>query len=251
MKTKLMRLQKFLANSGIDSRRKCENLIQEGHVRVNGKVVTELGFKIDPDKDRVNFDGKSLKPVRKFRTIMLNKPRGYECTTAANTKNIYELLKNIRERLVPAGRLDKISEGLLILSNDTRLIQKLTHPSFLCQKIYRVMVSGDLTPDMMQHLRDGVDIGDYVTRPAKVTFLRMGEKPGRKLLEFVLTEGKKRQIRLMCDAVGLEVHRLTRIQINGLLLRDLTPGHWKDLTEKELKLLTTPMKGEIKATEEE
>lgn len=245
MKTKEMRLQKFLANAGIDSRRKCENLIQEGLVRVNGKVVTELGFKINPEKDRINFNGKSLKPVKKFRTIMLNKPRGYECTTAANTKNIYELLTNIRERLVPAGRLDKISEGLLILSNDTRLIQKLTHPSFLCQKIYRVMVSGDLTPDKTQQLRDGIDIGDYVTQPCKVTFLRMGEKPGRKLLEFMLTEGKKRQIRLMCEAVGLEVHRLTRVQINGLLLKDLSPGHWKDLTEKELMLVSTPMKSEL------
>ena len=234
-----IRLQKFLANHGIDSRRKCEKLILEGRVRLNGKIVTELGTTLDPVRDRVFFEGKRLGKITRHRTILFYKPRGYECTTSKEVKNIYELLTSIKEKLVTAGRLDKKSEGMLILSNDTDLIHRLTHPSFEGRKVYYVMVSGEISQTVMKGLHRGVVIDGKLAKAESIKILRPGEKPGRYLLEFILKEGRKRQIRQTCEENGLTVHRLARIQINGLRMRNLKPGQWRDLTQEELVWLMT------------
>jgi pseudouridine synthase len=243
-KTKSMRLQKYLAHQGIDSRRRCEEYIRQGLVKVNGQIVTQLGTKIDPEKDRVEVSEKTIQKTKEqYRTILLYKPRGYVCTTAEGEgKTIYTLISDIGQKLVPIGRLDKKSEGLLLMSNDGELVHRLTHPSFGHSKTYHVMVSGPFTDKTLQALNRPMQIDGYKIQPAKVCVLRPGKKTGRIFLEFVLKEGRKHQIRKMCEQNHLEVHRLIRVQSGHLTLAGVRPGTWRELSAKEVRSLGTPTK---------
>lgn len=237
-----IRLHKYLANLGVDSRRKCEEYILQGLVQVNGKIIKKLGTCIDPNRDKIIFNHKLIKQRKnKYKTLMLNKPRGYVCTTKKTEgRTVFELLKGINERLSTIGRLDKKSEGLLLLSNDGELVYQLSHPSFKHKKIYHVVVSGQsLTPthDTIKKLNTRLIIDGYLIQKPKVKYLRPGKIKGRYLLEFELIEGRKRQIRKMCELVHLNIHRLKRMQINNLFMKGLKPGQWRILNQKELSLL--------------
>ncbi len=236
-----IRLQKFLADRGIASRRQSAQYISDGRVKVNGKLTTEPGMRIDPAKDKIVFDDQPVSQTREsFRTIMLYKPRGYLCSTSsAQGKTVYELISGIKERLVPVGRLDKNSEGLLIMSNDGHLVLHLTHPRFEQEKTYHATVSGEMNDQTLAILRSAMVIEGYKIRPATVKLLRESEKPGRFMLEFVLKEGRKRQIRHMCENANLTIHRLVRVKIKNLSLGGVKPGKWRDLTAEELRSLSS------------
>jgi len=234
-----VRLQKFLSERGVASRRHVVMIIMGGRVRVNNKVVREPGARIHPIKDKVIVNGKLLPSAKpEHRTILLNKPRGYICSASDHDgQTVYDLLPKTGERLVPVGRLDKNSEGLLLLSNDGDLVHKLTHPRFEQAKTYNATVSGNVNKEALDLLRSSMLIEGYRIRPAKVRVLRPSDKSGRWILEFILKEGRKRQIRMMCEQAGLKIHRLTRVKINGLSLAGLQTGKWRDLTPEELKEL--------------
>lgn len=234
-----IRLNKYLSSLGIESRRKCDEFIEKGFVQINGKTVTQLGTIIDDKKDNVVFNKKEIGKIKdNYRTIMLYKPRGYVCSTSeAEGKNVYSLLKNVTERVVSIGRLDKNSEGLLLFSNDGDLVYRLTHPSFDIKKIYNVTVSGNLSSLALRELNKPMKIDGYTIQPAKVIILRPSQKEGRLVLEFTLHEGRNRQIRKMCEQVGLNVHRLVRIQVKKLKIKGLHPGDYRDLTKNEIEAL--------------
>jgi len=234
-----IRLQKFMSNLGIDSRRNCEKHIANGLVKVNGKVVTEMGLTINPLKDKVIFDKRKINYHKnQTTTIILNKPRGYVCTSSKKEgRNIFELLKGINTKLSTIGRLDKNSEGLLLLSNDGELVYQLTHPSFEQEKIYQVMISGKFSKEVLKKLNERMLIDGYMIKEAKVRLLRPGVKENRFLLQFVLKEGRNKQIRNMCELNGLTVHRLTRVQVKKLTLKGIRPGKWRYLTVKEIQEL--------------
>ena len=231
-----IRLQKFLANSGVASRRKCEELILEGKVSVNGKVVEELGTKIDPTVDKVTYCGKLIHSADKMIYILLNKPIGY--VTTANDQfdrdTVLDLVK-VKERVVPVGRLDMYTSGALILTNDGDFVYKVTHPKHEITKTYTVTVHGIITNEAVDNLRQGVEIDDYVTRPAKVKILKTDEDKNISRLEITIHEGKNRQVRKMCEAVGYKVVALHRSKIGNIRVNDLKLGTWRYLTEKELK----------------
>ncbi len=232
-----MRLQKFLAGRGAGSRRACEALILAGRVQVNGHTAV-LGQSVVPATDRVLLDGRPVAsdaPVR--RAVLLNKPRGYQCTAAA-ARTVYDLLPPSDRALRIAGRLDKDSEGLVLLANDGDLLQRLMHPRHGCVKKYRVTVSGTVNPRVLQDLRAPLKMEDgYTTRPAAVAVLRAGGIAGRIVLEFKLAEGRNRQVRRLCERAGLRVHRLVRTGIGGLTLQGLRPGVWRKLTPLEIRAL--------------
>ncbi len=238
MKDNKVRLQKFLADSGIASRRKSEELISEGRVKVNGRVAA-LGDKVDPIRDNVQVRGKNVRAVNEKRYIMLNKPRGFVTTMSdeMERKCVAELVKDVPVRVVPVGRLDKNSEGLLIMTNDGELANKLTHPSSHVNKTYRVTVDGKVSEEQIDKLCIGIDIdGDgRPTLPCDVFVI--DRKPDRTVLNFIISEGRNRQIRKMCEAVGLEVLRLKRTEIAGVKLGMLALGKWRDLNERELTRL--------------
>ncbi len=216
-----IRLQKFLAQCGIASRRKAEELILQGKVKVNGKPAI-LGDKVT-DKDKVFVSGKRIvMPRTKYRYIMLNKPRGFVTTMSdeKGRKCVAELVADVGERVYPIGRLDKDSEGMLVFTNDGEFANKVMHPRNSVYKFYRVTVRP----------------------PAIVHVLVQDKEANRVVLEMILHEGKNREIRKMCAAVGLEVARLRRTQIGGVKMGMLKQGDWRDLTEKEVKnLLANPI----------
>ena len=196
------RLQKYLANSGVASRRKCEELILQGKVEVNGKVVTKLGTKINQEKDIVKFDGKEVKQVKKMVYILLNKPIGY-VTTADDQfgrDTVLDLVK-VKERIVPVGRLDMYTSGALILTDDGEFVYKVTHPKHEITKTYTVTLKGLITPEEVKKLESGVDIGDFVTTKARVKILKIDQEQNKSRLEITIHEGKNRQIRRMCESV--------------------------------------------------
>jgi len=231
------RPQKFLAHAGLASRRTCEQWIVAGRVRVNGETVTVLGSQIDPQRDRVEVDGKRVTLPRAHTYWLLNKPTGYVCT-ARDPQGRPTVLSLVRtkERLYPVGRLDLDSEGLLLLTNDGELAQRLTHPSFEHEKEYTVWVTGRPTEHALQRLRVGIELEDGPTSPAQVTFLR--NESGGAWLRIVIHEGRKHQLRRMCEAVGLPVRRLIRVRMGPLMLGELKPGESRPLTRKEKSLLT-------------
>ncbi|MFC1497773.1 pseudouridine synthase [Verrucomicrobiota bacterium] len=236
MKSKPIRLQKFLAERGIASRRQCEKYITQGLVTVNGSIVTKPGTCIEPGKDKIFFDGQHISAQKKpCRTIMFYKPRGFICSVSSRQgRTIYEFLKDIKERLVPVGRLDKNSEGLLLMSNDGELVNHLTHPRFQQKKSYHVTVSGSVDNATLKKLRSRLVIDGYQIQPAEVRILKQAEKKqDRVILEFVLKEGRNRQIRKMCDHANLKIHRLTRTKVGKLTLKGLKPGQWRDLTKNK------------------
>ena len=236
---KAMRLQKFLAACGVASRRAAEELIAAGRVDVNGTTVSQQGTVVDPDKDTVLVDGVAVRlPAGKRRTIILHKPRGYVCSAAPTEgRTIYELLRDVTPKLAYAGRLDRNSEGLVVLSNDGDLVLRLTHPRFGHEKTYRVTVSGRVDDAVLARLNEPVLIEGYRTQPARASVLKTGDKAGRSILVIILREGRHHQVREMCRLCGLEVHRLVRTAIGGVSLRGLRPGEWRDLSEEEIGAL--------------
>lgn len=229
----LMRLQKFLSKAGICSRRKGEEYIKAGFIRVNNTVVTELGAKIDPVNDRVEFKGKAVIPENDLVYIALNKPKGYVASCSQPGEKIVLDLIDIPQRVYPIGRLDKDSTGLLILTNDGELHHRLLHPSFDHEKEYDVTVSKPITDGALQNIADGMPMMGTKTRPAKI--IRISSRRFR----LVLKEGKNRQIRRMVRKVGNHVTRLKRLRISKIRLKSLEEGTWRYLTEKEIKSLTT------------
>lgn len=228
------RLQKFLANAGIAARRKCEEFIAEGKVKVNGKTVTELGTKINPEKDTIEFNGQVVKVKDEKVYILLNKPIGYVTTShdQFNRDTVLDLVK-VKERIVPVGRLDMYTSGALILSNDGDFVYKLTHPKHEVTKTYTVTLKGIVTNEEVQKLRDGVQIEEYTTRPAKVKILKTDKEKNQSRLEITIHEGKNRQVRKMCDAIDKKVLALHRSKIGNIEVKDLKIGTWRYLTEKE------------------
>ena len=231
------RLQKFLAQNGIASRRKCEEYILQGKVKVNGNVVTQLGTQIDPEKDEIKFLNELVKNTDvKHIYILLNKPIGYVTTVKDqfNRETVMDLI-DIKERLVPVGRLDMYTSGALILTNDGNFVYKITHPKHEITKTYNVTLKGKITKDEVENLKAGVVIDDYKTKPAKVRILKIDEEKDISRVEIIIHEGKNRQVRKMCEAVGKKVIALHRSKIGNLDVKDLKLGEWRYLKKNEIK----------------
>lgn len=228
-----VRLQKYMAENGIASRRKSEELIAAGKVRVNGKIAA-VGDKVDPKHDKVTVSGKRVVKVKKNVYIMLHKPRGFITTMhdEMGRKCVAELIQDVPERVYPVGRLDRESEGLLLLTNDGEFANALTHPSRHVPKTYRVTVRPDVTKEQLAAFETGIEIDGRPTLPAEVRVLDRQE--GRVVLEVVIYEGRNRQIRKMCEALGLEVARLKRTKIGSLKLGMLKQGEYRYLSEDEI-----------------
>lgn len=231
------RLQKVLARAGVASRRHCEEMIASGVVKVNGKVVTELGTKVDPFKDRIQVGNETIKPTPQKYYVIMYKPRGYVTTLSdeKGRKKVTDLVKDIPARVYPVGRLDYDSEGLLLLTNDGDLTYALTHPKHRVPKTYLVRVSGMPGPAKLQKMAEGLELEDGLTAPAKVRLV--GEREGNAQLEITIHEGRKRQVRRMCEYIGHPVLRLQRIRFGNLSLEGLKSGQHRHLTKKELSQL--------------
>lgn len=235
----LVRLQKMLADCGVASRRKSEELITAGSVKVNGKIA-QIGDKVDPYKDKVFVNGKRVTAAAKpkHRYIMLHKPRGF-ITTMSDERGrrcVAELIKDIPERVYPVGRLDKDSEGMLLFTNDGEFANLITHPKKDIYKVYRVTIRPSITEEQIVTFETGMMLDGRKTAPAEVRVVKKEE--GRTVLEIVLREGRNRQIRRMCEMLGLEVARLKRVAIGQVKLGMLKQGDWRDLTADEVKKLT-------------
>ena len=226
-----IRLQKYLADAGIASRRKAEELIKQGKVYVNGKIVNELGTKVTPNVDEIRYEGKKVEIEEKYIYILLNKPIGYVTKETArltglsvkdqfNRDSVMDLVK-IRKRLVPVGRLDMYTSGALILTNDGEFVYKVTHPKHEIEKTYTVTIKGIIKKEEVKNLEIGVDIGEYITKPAKVKILKTDEEKNISRLEITIHEGKNRQVRKMCEAIGHSVLALHRSKIAGIGVKDI------------------------------
>lgn len=237
------RLQKFLANQGICSRRKAEEYILSGKVKVNGITITTLGTKIDTEKDKIEFDGKTVTNKTKKVYILLNKPIGYVTTVKDQfgRDTVLDLLKDKGRKLetpvVPVGRLDMYTSGALLLSNDGDFIFKITHPKHEIDKTYQVTIKGEITEEEIEKLKSGVDIGDYVTKKADVRIMKIDKEKQISRIEVIIHEGKNRQVRRMCEAIGRKVLALHRSKIGKLSVKDLKLGTWRYLNEQEVKSL--------------
>ena len=232
------RLQKYLAECGIASRRKCEEYIIQGKVQVNGKTITELGVKVNPEKDKITFEGKNVKQEERKVYILLNKPIGYVTTSDEQfgRDKVLDLVK-VRERVVPVGRLDMYTSGALILTNDGDFVYKVTHPKHEITKTYTVTVKVIIKNEEVEQLRKGVKIDDYTTRPAKVKILKTDEEKDISRLEITIHEGKNRQVRRMCESVGRRVIALHRSKIGNIGVKDIELGKWRYLKDFEVKTL--------------
>ena len=232
-----IRLQKFIAQCGIASRRKAEELILGGHVKVNGKTAI-LGDKVLPT-DKVFVRGKRIVVPKggNYRYIMLNKPRGFITTMndERGRKCVAQLVSDVGTRVYPVGRLDKDSEGLLLMTNDGEFANFMTHPSKHVPKTYRVTVRPDITAEQLDMIRNGIEIDGRMTAPAEARIVDKQE--GRVVIEIVLREGRNRQIRKMCDAVGVETARLKRTAVGSVKLGMLPQGKWRELKEDEVHKL--------------
>ena len=233
-----MRLQKYLANAGIASRRKCEELILDGKIEVNGIVVTELGTKVSK-KDVVKYNGIIVKPEEEKVYILLNKPIGYVTTAKDqfNRDTVLDLVK-INKRIVPVGRLDMYTSGALILTNDGEFVNMLTHPKNEINKTYNVTVKGIVTKEEIIKLENGVEIDDgYITKSAKVKILKIDEEKNISRIQITIHEGRNRQVRKMCEAINKKVLALHRSSIGNIDVKDLKLGNWRYLTNKEIENL--------------
>ncbi len=237
----LVRLQKYLADCGIASRRKAEEMILAGAVKVNG-AVAKLGDKVNPARDKITAHNKRVIPAQNLVYLMLHKPRGFVTTMSdeMGRKCVAQLVEDVGVRVYPVGRLDKDSEGLLLMTNDGAFAQALTHPSRHIPKTYRVTVRPGITDEQLTQLTLGVVIDGKKTSPAEVRVVtREGQ---RVVLEVILYEGRNRQIRKMCEALGLEVARLKRIAVGNVKLGMLHNGDWRILSEQELSSLSALIK---------
>jgi pseudouridine synthase len=231
------RLQKYLAHAGIASRRKCEELIRRGRVKVNGRTVTELGTKIAPETDKVEVDGKLVAAEEEKVYILLYKPKFFISSRKdpEGRETVVNLIKGINKRIYPVGRLDYDTEGLLLLTNDGELTYKLTHPKHEIEKVYRALVEGCPDSEDLYQLSTGVQLEDGMTAPAKVRAIRT--RKGNTLLEITIHEGRNRQVRRMCEHIGHPVLKLKRIKFAFLDLGNLKPGEFRFLTDREIKKL--------------
>lgn len=233
----LIRLQKFLAEANVASRRKAEEMIQAGRVRVNGKTVTELGTKVDDEKDIVEADGKEVSIVGKLVYIMLNKPEG--CVTTAhdqfNRRTVLDLVEGVSERIYPVGRLDYDTSGLIILTNDGDLTYRLTHPKHNVAKTYIALVDSEPTAEEIHTFENGVVIDGRKTAKARLKVIKQ-DAVGAYLM-IVIHEGRNRQVRKMCEAIGHPVRRLKRTATGKLTLGKLKKGQWRYLTDEEIAYL--------------
>ena len=230
-----IRLQKYLADCGIASRRKSEELIKQGQVKVNGKTITELGTKVIPNKDIVEYNGKKIELKKEYVYILLNKPIGYVTTVKDqfNRDSVLDLVKT-NKRLVPVGRLDMYTSGALILTNDGDFVYKVTHPKHEIEKTYTVTIIGIVKKEEVEKLKKGVEIEDYITKPAKVKILKIDEEKNQSRLEITIHEGKNRQVRKMCEVIGHKVLALHRSKIAGIDVKDIPLGKWRYLNSKEV-----------------
>ena len=233
-----VRLQKYLADCGIASRRKSEELILSGKVSVNGKVITELGVKVNSEKDEIKFNGRIFKNNKtSFVYVLLNKPIGYVSTVVDQFERdtVLDIINIPGRRLVPVGRLDMYTSGALILTDDGDFVYKVTHPKREIDKTYTVTVIGIVTDEEVQKLRDGVIIDEeYKTKPAKVKILKTDVEKNQSRLEITIHEGKNRQVRKMCETVGRKVIALHRSKIGNVKVNDMKIGTWRYLKPNEV-----------------
>lgn len=231
------RLQKYIARCGITSRRKAEKMIINGLVKVNGKIVTELGFKVAPGKDLVEIKNQKISTPDAYVYYLLNKPRQVVTTLSdpRGRRKIIDLLPEVKERIYPVGRLDYNSEGLLLLTNDGQLTNRLTHPRYGITKTYLVLVEGQVNKNTIRKLAKGILLEDGPTYPAKVKLLEV--RPQTTLLKITISEGRNRQIRRMCKHVDHPVISLKRICFGPLELGDLKSGAYRKLNNEEIKVL--------------
>lgn len=235
MSPKQVRLQKYLSECGETSRRKAEVWITSGRVQINGRPA-QLGQSINPNRDLVTVDGRPVARSPKVY-IALNKPRGYVTTLRdeLDRRCVVDLLKGVETRVYPIGRLDRDSEGLLLLTDDGAFANAMTHPRHHVPKIYHVSVRPRVTEEQVAQLQAGIELDGRKTAPAKVSVLRSGSD--RSVLEMVLYEGRNRQIRRMCESLRLEVARLSRVSVGTVRLGGLRSGQWRELSEKEVRSL--------------
>ncbi len=232
-----MRLQKYMALSGVASRRKSEEMIKEGRVKVNNRVITELGTIIDPEVDKIIVDDKNIRLETNKVYIMLNKPVGYVSSLKdeKGRRVVTDLIEGVRERIYPVGRLDADTTGLLLLSNDGDLAYKLTHPSNKVDKKYIAIVEGVPNKKELDTLRNGVFIDGKKTHPAKVKISKRYDTDS--ILDIVIHEGRNRQVKKMCEAVGHPVKKLKRVSIGEIELGGLDIGNWRFLNDEEIEYL--------------
>ena len=238
------RLQKVLSQAGVASRRAAEKLIAEGRVTVNGQTIREMGVKADLAVDDIRVDGRRIKAAERHRYILLNKPAGYVTTRSdpQRRRTVMDLLGGVREYVYPVGRLDYDTEGLLLLTNDGDLAARLTHPRHGVERTYEAHVSGMPDEDAIERLRRGIPLDGRRTLPADVKLLNKGPakagRHGEGVLLITIREGRNRQVRRMCEAVGHPVRKLKRIKFGPIGDRRLKPGEWRELTAAEIKVLT-------------
>lgn len=230
-----VRLQKVIADCGVTSRRKAEGLILDGRVQVNGRVVTELGTKVNPHSDVIQVDGNTLELMAVDKVyIVMNKPRAYMTTLSdpEGRPTVMDLIFGVKQRIFPVGRLDYLSEGLLILTNDGDLANMIMHPKYEVEKVYEVKVFGHVNEGILAKIKRGVMTEDGLLKPKSIRVIE--QLPNKTWLEFRLNEGKNREIRKICDAVELTVDKLRRVAIEGLNIQSLSPGRYMFTTKKEL-----------------
>ena len=234
-----VRLQKFLASQGICSRRKAEEHILNGDIKVNGVVVKELGIKITPDKDEITFKGKKIENYNNKKVyILLNKPIGYITTTKDQfgRNTVLDLVK-VKEKVLPVGRLDMYTSGAIILSNDGEFIYKITHPKYEIEKTYNATVRGKISEEDIETLKNGVKIDDYISGKAKVRILKIDEENDISRIEITIHEGKNREVRKMCNAIDKKVIALHRSKIGSIDVKNLKLGQWRYLNQSEIDKL--------------
>jgi 23S rRNA pseudouridine2605 synthase len=233
----MIRLQKYIALCGYTSRRKAEELISKGKVSVDGEVITELGFKVDEHSSEIIVEGHLLKPESRKVYVLLNKPMGYISSVSDQfgRKTVIDLVDGIDERLYPVGRLDYDTSGLIILTNDGEFTNIITHPRYHVKKTYRVLAEGDVNKYKISLLEKGVDIGGYITGPAKIENIK--KIKDNTMLDVTISEGKNRQVRKMFDVIMNPVLSLERIKIGDIEKGNLGEGKWRMLTENEINYL--------------
>ena len=231
-----VRLQKYMADNGIASRRKCEEMIEQGLVKVNGNRA-RIGDKVDLKRDRVSVNGKKIEPQKKLKYILLHKPRGYITTMQdeQGRKCVAELVSDVGMRIYPVGRLDRESEGMLLMTNDGAFSNAMTHPRRHVPKTYRVTIRPSITDEQINAFHNGIEIDGRMTAPAGLRVIEKTE--GRVVCEVILYEGRNRQIRRMFEELGIDVARLKRTAVGSVKLGMLAPGKWRELTEEEVRKL--------------
>jgi pseudouridine synthase len=234
-----IRLQKVLSQAGVASRRAAEKLIADGRVTVNGKTILTMGVKVDPGKDEIRVDGRRIKGVSQPRYLLLYKPAGYVTTRSdpQRRRTVLDLLTGVREYVYPVGRLDYDTEGLLLLTNDGELAARLTHPRHGVARTYEARVAGVPDREAIERLRNGIPLDGHRTLPADVVLLNQGRRDRDGVLRLTIREGRNRQVRRMCEAVGHPVQHLKRTRFGTLADRRLKPGEWRELAPREVEAL--------------